>query len=300
MTNPLFKALPSDFNKQDFIAFHHRDEHEVAERYADNVIEKGLIWGAYPARLCFDFNDVNRVQVSLHCDAEKASIDSAKLSQLADHMLGLDQRIEAFERFCSRQNTPFSHLVQQQKGLRIPQSASPFEAFSWAIIGQQISVKAAISIRRRFIQTFGMEHSSGLLCYPTAESLQHATPESLQASGLSNSKAATLLLLAEHICQQKLVWPSQLDHTIIGAFSKQLLALKGIGPWTVSYGLLRGFGWLDGSLHGDVAVRRHLSSLLATPTVMDAKATEQWLADYAPWRALAGAHLWAMGSASGY
>lgn len=43
-----------------------------------------------------------------------------------------------------------------------------------------------------------------------------------------------------------------------------LLNIRGIGPWTVDYALLRGFGWLDGLLHGDTAVRHGLQKLLGS------------------------------------
>jgi DNA-3-methyladenine glycosylase II len=77
----------------------------------------------------------------------------------------------------------------------------------------------------------------------------------------------------------------------------RLLALKGIGPWTVDYALLRGFGWLDGSLHGDAAVRRGLQLLLGIEEKVSAKWVEDWLAGFSPWRALVGAHLWALKAA---
>ena len=79
----------------------------------------------------------------------------------------------------------------------------------------------------------------------------------------------------------------------------ELSAIKGIGPWTVHYALLRGFGWLDGSLHGDVAVRNALARLLDVPSVSQREA-EQWLGAFSPWRALVAAHLWASLSAKSY
>ena len=81
--------------------------------------------------------------------------------------------------------------------------------------------------------------------------------------------------------------------------SRRLLALKGVGPWTVNYMLLRGYGHLDGPLHGDVAVRRALARLLETESV-DAAQTELWLRDFAPWRALVAAHLWASLSSTAF
>ena len=52
------------------------------------------------------------------------------------------------------------------------------------------------------------------------------------------------------------------------AVTRQLLAIKGIGPWTVNYSLLRGYGWPDGSLHGDVAVRRAIGLLMQKKSQM--------------------------------
>jgi DNA-3-methyladenine glycosylase II len=79
--------------------------------------------------------------------------------------------------------------------------------------------------------------------------------------------------------------------------ANSLAAIKGIGPWTISYALLRGYGWLDGSLHGDAAVRRAIRGLMALEQLSD-KEAEQWLKPFSPWRALLAAHLWAWQSRS--
>jgi len=70
-------------------------------------------------------------------------------------------------------------------------------------------------------------------------------------------------------------------------------AIKGVGPWTVNYTLRRGFGHADGSLHGDVAVRNALQRLLSSADKVSALQTEAWLRQFAPWRSLVAAHLWA-------
>jgi DNA-3-methyladenine glycosylase II len=79
-----------------------------------------------------------------------------------------------------------------------------------------------------------------------------------------------------------------------------LIQTRGIGPWTANYTLLRGFGWLDGSLHGDVAVRRNLQLLLSTTEKPGEDATKDWLAGFSPWRALVAAHLWALQKTGGF
>ena len=80
--------------------------------------------------------------------------------------------------------------------------------------------------------------------------------------GLSAGKAGSIRALAIGVVQGALPlddWASSLP---VEEMTSRLLGIKGIGPWTISYALLRGFGWLDGSLHGDVAVRNGLKTLL--------------------------------------
>ncbi len=69
--------------------------------------------------------------------------------------------------------------------------------------------------------------------------------------------------------------------------------------WRLST-LLRGLGWLDGSLHGDVAVRGALQALLDVPERIDEKRARTWLEPFSPWRALVAAHLWASRTAVAY
>src|SRR3546814_5940217 len=89
------------------------------------------------------------------------------------------------------------------------------------------------------------------------------------------------------------VCSSDLQAPSIEGLRERLLAIRGIGPWTVNYTLLRGYGWLDGSLHGDVAVRHGIEALLSTPDKLNEKQAQACLEEFSPWRALLAAPLWA-------
>nr|WP_067295525.1 AlkA N-terminal domain-containing protein [Marinobacterium profundum] len=286
--------LPANYRLADFLAFHRRDLQEIAERVAPDSLTKGLHWDNCAACLHIQFKG-NTAEVQLDIDntagSSKPSVLTAQLERRARLMLGLTQPVEVFEQQY-RGHSQLGTLIRSTPGLRIPLAASPFEALSWAIIGQQISVHAAISIRRRLIQAAGQQHSCGLWCYPNARQVSALKDTSLRDAGLSAGKAQTFRVLCEAI-ESGLLQPDaeggNVEH--LGA---QLLQLKGIGPWTVNYTLMRGYGWLDGSLHGDVAVRRSLQQLLAMTDKPTEKQTQDWLADFSPWRALVAAHLWAL------
>jgi DNA-3-methyladenine glycosylase II len=164
---------------------------------------------------------------------------------------------------------------------------------TWAITGQQISVSAAVSMRRKLITATSIRHSGGLLCYPQARQLLQLPEESLRQAGFSTTKATTLLTLSALVVDGQLPLDAWTQTLAVETIRRQLEAVRGIGLWTVNYALLRGYGWLDGSLHGDAAVRRGLQSLLGQTEKISEEETKTWLAQFSPWRALVASHIWA-------
>lgn len=283
--------LPQDFRPADVLAFHGRDPSGLAEQVGADNLRKGLAWNGQPACLTLSF-DSGAARVTLSVDGE--TVPGDQVAALARRMLGLDQPVEAFEQRYGG-HPELGRLIASHPGLRLPVAASPFEALSWAITGQQISVGAAVSIRRRMIQAANIRHSGGLLCPPDAKAILELGEDGLRAAGLSGGKARTLHEVSRRVAGGEL----QLDPAIPAEeLGRRLLDAPGIGPWTVSYTLLRGFGWLDGSLHGDAAVRRGLQSLRGEHERPSERQVETWLAPFSPWRALVAAHLWAWKAAT--
>lgn len=294
MAPPLSCAipLPAGFRVADVMAFHGRDPQGVAEQVAGRVLCKGVVWRGRPAYLTIRFA-TGKAHVELAVDGRTAAITTPAIAAWVRRMLGLTQPVEAFETAC-RRHPQLGPLVARQAGLRVPLAATPFEALTWAITGQQISVVAAIGIRRKLIQLAGVRHSSDVACHPDAERIAGLSAGDLRQAGFSQAKAQALLDLSREIAAGRLPLEAWTVTLPVEEIRAQLLSLRGIGPWTVDYALLRGFGWLDGSLHGDVAVRRKLQILLGAQDQLSEGFTQRWLADFTPWRALVAAHLWAM------
>ncbi len=302
--------LPEGFRMADVLAFHRRDPQQLAERTFESDVgtglDKGLVWKGRPA--CLEIR-VNRAELRARCvidgvDGANAGDADAQdaLAGLVRHMLGLDQPVEAFER-AHAGHPQLGPLLARNAGLRVPQAATPFEALSWAIVGQQVSLGAAVALRRKLILAVGRQHSSGLMCYPDASSLLQLDAGALRVAGCSQTKAEALLTLARAEVEGELPLDDWMGRGLQGDASSalpvdeiraRLLAIRGIGPWTVNYALLRGFGWLDGSLYGDAAVRRGLQHLIGSSDRIGEREAERWLAPFSPWRALVAAHLWTL------
>lgn len=290
-SHSLTLPLPAGFRPGDILAFHRRDPQGTAELVGETTLKKGLVWHGAPACLSLRFTP-EQVQADLTVDGQKEA-KTEDFETRVRQMLGLTQDVEGFEAR-HRDHPQLGRLIARRPGLRVPLTATPFEALTWAITGQQISVGAAVSLRRKLILAAGIRLDDGLCCYPDAPQLAALPEETLREAGYSGSKTRTLQTVARLVADGQLpldAWA--LDFPDAESVREQLLAIPGIGPWTVNYTLLRGFGWLDGSLHGDAAVRRGLQNLLGSPDKVDEKTAQAWLAQFSPWRALVGAHIWA-------
>ena len=289
----LTRTLPPGYRLPDVLAFHRRDRESIAERVGPTSLAKGLLLEGVPVVLALQF-EAGLASCTVLADGALPDDAPARLGLALDGMLGLRIDPQPFTTLYTN-DTLLGTLVRAQPGLRIVQSATVFEALTWAIIGQQINLPFAIALRRSFIQQAGRQHSSGLWCYPDAADAARLDADSLTSRKFSRAKADTVLRLAQ------LVDNGALDLDLhgprysgdVGALSAALLAVKGIGPWTVNYALLRGYAHADCSLHGDVAIRAALQRLLGEAAKPDLRRTETLLAAYHPHRTMAAAHLWA-------
>lgn len=284
--------LPPRYRLDDVLDFHGRDPSHLAEQVSATGLRKGILLDDIPGVIDIAFDEgLTRARCTISADGPLSDTMAAQARLAAQGMLGLRMDPEAFAVFAAG-DPVFGPLVERQRGLRVVQSASVFEALTWAVMGQQINVSFAVSLRRTFIEQAGRRHSSGLWCYPSAHDAAGIDIDVLTSRQFSRSKAETLLRLATLIADGALDLVPAPENTL-DDISAALLAVKGIGPWTVNYALLRGYAHADCSLHGDVAVRSAMQKLFGGAERPSIAAAEQLLKTYSPHRTMVAAHLWA-------
>lgn len=176
--------------------------------------------------------------------------------------------------------------IAAHPGLRVPGAFDGFELAVRAILGQQITVKAATTLSCRFAEVFGGKINtpiSGLThLSPTPGEVAKATAEDVARLGIVGSRARSILALAEayRSGQLRLV-PGNSPEQIL----PRLIALPGIGPWTAHYIAMRALRWPDAFLKEDIAVRNRLGGV--TPTQAEALSLP-----WRPWRSYAVLHVW--------
>lgn len=171
-------------------------------------------------------------------------------------------------------------FVARQPGLRVPGGWSPFEIALRAILGQQVSVPAATTLMGRLVRAAGTRLSESAWLFPT--------PEQIIASGLTDlgvpgSRRETVKALARFFAENGDECISQED------VKTRLLAIKGIGKWTVGYILMRSGNGHDHWPEGDLVLRKALSK--SGPMIAPA-ALEQAFSRWSPNRSYATLHIW--------
>lgn len=192
------------------------------------------------------------------------------------HLLGLDDDPAAAEAALVT-DAVLGPLVRERPGLRAPGSADHAETLVRTVVGQQVSLAAARTVTGRLVADHGTPLPVPLRTpcgpthlFPTPAALAAADPTSLP---MPRSRGRTVVGVSAALAD---------DPTLLGD-DAALLALPGIGPWTVDYVRLRTRRDPDVMLLTDLAVRRQLERLGARPAV----------GAWSPFRTTALLHLWA-------
>jgi len=167
-------------------------------------------------------------------------------------------------------------LVARRPALRVPGTVDGGELAIRAVLGQQVSLAAARTLAARLVAAAGepLPEPVGTLTHtwPRPEAIVAAAPSLAMPRARQRAVAAVAQALADGLRLEP------------GADVRaQLLALPGIGPWTVEYVAMRALGDPDAWMPTDLGVRHGLARL-----GVGVEAAESWR----PYRAHAVMHLW--------
>lgn len=193
-----------------------------------------------------------------------------------DHLSGCDPVLGALVAGHGR-------LDEEERRRGRPDDA--YGALLRAIVGQQLSVKAAKTIYDRLCALYGERT-------PTPAELIATDPEDLRGVGLSRAKASYLRDLAEHVEDGELDL-EQLPELPDEEVSAQLIAIKGLGRWTVDMFLMFHLGRPDILPVGDLGIRRAVEVAYGLDGLPDAAALTRIAQPWQPHRTLACLYLWA-------
>jgi DNA-3-methyladenine glycosylase II len=175
-----------------------------------------------------------------------------------------------------------------QDGLGDERAGRPddhYGALVRAIVGQQLSTKAARTIYLRLCERYG-----GRTPTP-AELIADDLDELRLAAGLSRAKASYLRSLAEHVVSGELEL-ERFDDMPDAEIAAELIAVKGLGQWTVDMYLMFHLHRPDVLPVGDLGIRRAVERAYELPGLPDPAQLTEIAEPWRPQRTLACRYLW--------
>ncbi|WP_439856611.1 DNA-3-methyladenine glycosylase family protein [Pseudomonas yamanorum] len=181
-----------------------------------------------------------------------------------------------------------ARLVAARPGLRVPGTWDGLELAIRAVLGQQITVVAAIKLAGKLVAQYGTPlvtpHAGVTHVFPSAEVLAAAD---LATLGMPKSRGRTLSAVAQALLDDPQVFQPKAS---LKEGVARLVALPGIGDWTAQYIAMRQMREQDAFASGDIALINALVALEGGPV-----SPRQLLARAEAWRPLrayAAQHLW--------
>jgi AraC family transcriptional regulator of adaptative response / DNA-3-methyladenine glycosylase II len=242
----------------------------------DDPGNTGLLLTVFGASTSSLFAIVQRVRSVFDLDAPVADIEA---------VLARDSKI--------------GELLQARPGVRVPGAWDGFELVVRAILGQQISVKAATTLAGRIVKRYGrkVDVSAGPgidvpgYLFPSPQRLMRARMNDM---GLVGSRAATIRRIARAVVDGDISFDASQN---VAEFCESLTAIRGIGEWTAQYVAMRALKDPDAFPASDLGLLRAFDQpgqKRLRPAELKQRA-DAWR----PWRAYAALLLWSRTPGSG-
>ena len=186
-------------------------------------------------------------------------------------------------------------LIDKYKGLRIIKINDMFETICWAIIGQQINLKFAYTLKKRLVEGYGEKmvyDYEEYFLFPTPQVISKLQVEDLKPLQFTTRKAEYIIGIA-NLFNEEIIKKEELslvlDYEIL---KNRLVSIRGVGNWTADYTIMKCFNINDAFPIADVGIHNALKGILALdkkPTIED---IEKLSVNWKGWQAYATFYLW--------
>ena len=282
---------PQEFSYELALAFLKRSPRELLHKVIDDRIEKAIrINGAV---IVFSIRyDKDELLVEF-LNTKVTVVQATEVVKYIREWLDLDTDLKPFYAM-GQKDKLLKALVKNFYGYRIVGQPDLFESIVWAVLGQQINVQFAYTLKQKFVERYGeaitLKEETYYL-FPTAQVVAQLTEAQLLALQFSRQKAAYTINISKafasgFVSKEKLVGLSLKEAKDL------LMEIKGIGNWTANYALMKTFRHADAFPLEDAGIHnaiKNLKKLTKKPSLDEVKKVYK---KYKGWEAYATLYLW--------
>jgi DNA-3-methyladenine glycosylase II len=219
--------------------------------------------------------------------------EQSQVRKFVTEWLDLETDLKPFYNMAKKDKL-LSGLIDRFPGYRIVGQPDLYESLIWAVLGQQINLGFAYTLKQRFVEKYGNYvewDGQRFYLFPSYQSIARLSPDELLPLQFSKQKANYTVGISQAFADGKI--SKQLLAGLPLAQAKELLIqTKGIGNWTANYALMKTFRYPDAFPLEDAGVHnaiKNLKRLKAKPTLAQ---VNNLFKKYKGWEAYATLYLW--------
>jgi DNA-3-methyladenine glycosylase II len=287
MTIPLPKEFSFDMNLQ----FLKRSPRELLHRIEDGSIVKLLRIQNTIVLFRVSYRDHNLAIEFLN--GQPSPIIEEKVREYIIEWFDLETDIKKFYAFAKKDDL-LKDLVKRFYGYRIIGQPDLYESLVWAVLGQQINLGFAYTLKQRFVEQFGNRlewNGQPYFLFPDAERVTQLTDTDLLPLQFSRQKSKYTVGIAEAFASGK-ISKEKLKGLPLQAAKEELMKIKGIGNWTANYGLMKTFRYPDAFPLEDAGLHNAIKNQLNLKAKPSLDRVKKIFKKYKGWEAYATLYLW--------
>ncbi|MCD9025501.1 DNA-3-methyladenine glycosylase family protein [Cohnella silvisoli] len=294
--NPTIRIpVPKEFNFSVNLDYLARSPDECLYQIRDGKLYKAIPVGSYQPLFMISGDEPGYLLVQSLDDGLGWSVEiQEEIIRYVREWFDLDNDLTPFYSL-SQQDAILNNVVNRLYGLRNMGIPDLFEALCWGIIGQQINLAFAYTLKRRFVETFGTNLSKGdITCwlFPSPQAIATLSVSDLAALQMTSKKSEYLIGVAQLIANGKLSKEMLLAADNFKAAEKMLVSIRGIGPWTANYVLMRCLRYPSAFPIDDVGLHNAIKSVLEMPHKPTVAHIKELSAGWTNWESYATFYLW--------
>lgn len=234
-------TLPANFDMNANLGYLTREKNECLYEIENNIITKVIAIGEMQSLVQISVIDNQQMVVQfLNGSRPIEKREREKIATYIIEWFDLDNDLTPFYEMA---NTDPLLQIPAQKfyGLRVIGIPDLFEALCWGVLGQQINLAFAYSLKRQFVESFGDSiewNGKKYWVFPPYERIAQLEPTDLAAIKMTVKKSEYIIGIARLMACGELS-KEQLMKMNFKEAEKSLIKIRGIGPWTANYVLMR-------------------------------------------------------------
>ncbi|WP_433594814.1 DNA-3-methyladenine glycosylase 2 [Lysinibacillus xylanilyticus] len=234
-------TLPENFDMNANLGYLTREKNECMYEIENDTITKVIANGEI--RSLVQVSVVNNVQMVVQFLNESRPSEKWQREEIVKYIhewFDLDNDLTPF--FEMAKADPLLKMPARKfYGLRVIGIPDLFEALCWGVLGQQINLAFAYSLKKQFVEGFGDSvewNGKKYWVFPSYERIAHLTPTDLADIKMTVRKSEYIIGIARLMASGELSREKLMKMNFKDA-EKYLIKIRGIGPWTANYVLMR-------------------------------------------------------------